>query len=1314
MKKKLAIIICFIFMFFSFIYLYNLSYAGINDYYGASADETNQLLFNKVKKLQEYANSYRKEKGVSTSASELCMQYIRKDSYNSKSWTLMIGSVDSNFVSYVSSKDSSFKITSSDKLIDEKTGAKIDFIHMIASLNAVYKPNILVDSSYAGWAGDLMTLMQDVINYRVNNGISDTSKIQEHSNSLLGTDTSSSFNKGDALADLDAINIGKLSTLSSDLYQTLVDYYIDNDTTNCSYKRFESAQKNLGSKSNIISVAKERLSNSLMQDRLIGNVKSKITSSDINILANSFAEYVYREPYIELASNSTTVNLNATTSVNMSGRNTDNVTLSYDTSIVSVTNNGTSVSIKGLKLGSTSIKFNSPENKLKATLNITVKNVPPSISKNLNTSESLTVGTNKTLSFTAGGTNNKYTWYLSDSSSSNGSVYKETTSASITISPSLDLNNKYLKCAVSNEGNSTVYTNSVKLSVKDAIPTISSNLSSSTSMVINTNKTISFSVNGNVTKYTWYLSDSSSSNGSVYKTTDSPSITITPSFDLNNKYLKCAVSSFGNSDVYTSATKIVVKDVAPSITKNLSGSVEMVIGTNKTISFTASGTNNKYTWYLSDSSSSNGSVYKTTNSPSITIAPSNDLNNKYLKCAISNTGNSTIYTNAVKLSVKQPAPTISANLPTSSTLSIGINKTFKFSVSGSNVTKYTWYLSDSSSSNGSVYKTTSKPELSIKANNFELNGKYLKCAISSNGYSDIFTNSVKLTIKDVEPSIVTNLSSSANLSIGNSTKISFSANGTNNKYTWYLSDNSSSNGSVYKTTSSPEITITPNDFSLNNKYLRCSISNTGNSTIYTSYIKLNISDKMPTIVVDLPNTINMNVNSTTKVTFSTNGTNNKYTWYILKNENDKGTVYKTTSSPELSLTDDNFSLNGKYLKCGISNTGNNEIFTTISKIEVIDTKPVITQDLPSTTTITEGSNSTIKFVSSGTNNVYTWYLSNNSSSKGEVYKKTNTSEITLSPDEYLNDKYLSCEVTNTSGEKITTTPVKLSYKKKEVSPKPSPVKPKPEETVPVVPEEPIVDEVPSETPTENERNIFKEYFSEFSGYTPLIIFIIICLLIVFFVPFVIRKYKEISIIWEINASKRKYKKSKIKSFINKLKLKKEIKNEKDIMDVIRKKEEQKNQVVQNNSKVNSQREQFINHIHSSNNISDNKIKSINTNVKETKNNSGTSKLNIKENLKSFKDKFIISDEKDSKKDVDIMSIIERKHMEQQEKRHVNKHVPTPKEVFINKTNISHSSNHTNKFVTDFKDNKSDKSHNVYKEKKLDIPEFEEVEKSNND
>ena len=194
-------------MFISFIYLYNLSYADINTNFGATADQTNQLLFNKVKKLQEYATSYRSETGVSTSVTELCMQYIRKDSYNSTSWDMMIGEVDDNFVSYVSKKDSSFKITRSDKLIDEKLNKEVDFIHMIASLNAIYKPNGIVDSSYAGWAGDLMTLMQDVINYRTSKGISDTTKIQAYSNSLLGTELNSTFDREDALADLDVIFI---------------------------------------------------------------------------------------------------------------------------------------------------------------------------------------------------------------------------------------------------------------------------------------------------------------------------------------------------------------------------------------------------------------------------------------------------------------------------------------------------------------------------------------------------------------------------------------------------------------------------------------------------------------------------------------------------------------------------------------------------------------------------------------------------------------------------------------------------------------------------------------------------------------------------------------------------------------------------------------------------------------------------------------------------------------------------------------------------------------------------------------------------
>ena len=768
MKKKLFFILGFVLMFASFIYLYNLSYAGVDTYYSATADQTNQTLFNKIKKLEGYAESYKSENNVDATAVNLSLQYIRSvGPYNTMQWNMILGTVDSNFITYVAEKDPSFVISTSDKLIDETSNLEVDFIHTMTALNTILYPSsnlaqYNIDGAYAGWAGDLMTLMEEVIKYRKNNSITDYAILQEYINSLMGTEAGSTFGRGDALADLDAINISKLNTIDSSLYQTLVDYYINNKSnTNCSANRYKTAQSHFKSKSDLIDYAKTLLGNKMVSSLMISSVKNDITSNDINIAAISFAEYVYQEPYIELALNSTNINVNESVNVNMTGKNTSNVNLSYDGSIVNVSNNGTHLVVKGLKPGNTTININSKTNELKASLTVTVKNVPPSIQKNLSESETL------------------------------------------------------------------------------------------------------------------------------------------------------------------------------------------IMGTNKTISFTSSGTNNKYTWYLSDKASSNGSVYKTTDSPSITITPSFDLNNKYLKCAISNEGNTTVYTNAVKLIVKYPAPIITKNLPTSLSLTYGSTHTFSFTVNGTDITKYTWYLSDDETSDGTIYKETTSSELLIDLVDFTLNNKYLKCGVSSSNSETIYTNAVKLTINDIAP----------------------------------------------------------------------------------------------TITEDLPENTDLLINTETTLKLVANGSNNKYNWYILENENDKGILYKTTDVPELTLNLDNFDMNGKYIRCGIVNSGNKEVFSKLSKITLSDVKPSITKDLPTESNVIEGKELTIKFETLGTNNLYTWYLSSSPDEKGEIYKTTNAAEINLEADQSLNNKYLRCEITNSTGEIITTTPVKLSYKDKSSVVEPTPTEP---------------------------------------------------------------------------------------------------------------------------------------------------------------------------------------------------------------------------------------------------------------------------------
>ena len=68
----------------------------------------------------------------------------------------------------------------------------------------------------------------------------------------------------------------------------------------------------------------------------------------------------------------------------------------------------------------------------------------------------------------------------------------------------------------------------------------------------------------------------------------------------------------------------------------------------------------------------------------------------------------------------------------------------------------------------------------------------------------------------------------------------------------------------------------------------------------------------------------------------------------------KKTTAKTTTKPEITISPTNFDLTGKYLICGISNTGNQEVFTSAIALNITDTQAAIISDLPSSVRITVG------------------------------------------------------------------------------------------------------------------------------------------------------------------------------------------------------------------------------------------------------------------------------------------------------------------------------------------------------------------------
>lgn len=175
------------------------------------------------KELMDLARQYVAIKKTSVKPNLLALQYIRRNRYNSSMWQSTAGEIDSEFVAYVEeNKTQNLDITD---FKDPVTGANIDFVHSMASLNCYVKDAVIL-SEYACWAGDLCEFSIDIYKYKKENELANNSEeLQKYSDSMMGALSGSKFGLDDMLADIDAINISKLIEADDDLDQAIYNYY---------------------------------------------------------------------------------------------------------------------------------------------------------------------------------------------------------------------------------------------------------------------------------------------------------------------------------------------------------------------------------------------------------------------------------------------------------------------------------------------------------------------------------------------------------------------------------------------------------------------------------------------------------------------------------------------------------------------------------------------------------------------------------------------------------------------------------------------------------------------------------------------------------------------------------------------------------------------------------------------------------------------------------------------------------------------------------------------------------------------------------
>ena len=173
-------------------------------------------VLDRLSALQARAEEYIAQSGSNADPIELTLAYTRTGQYNSQIWTVTAGARDPGFEDYIAIEAPELTVLQ-DAGVVETPGGSVDFAHLLASMNLVYRGLPITGS----WGGDCMELAKQ-FQGQASDAAGYTDLMQGSFDSA-----DSMFGGEDLRADLDAINIGAQLTGGGSIADAVEAYYSD-------------------------------------------------------------------------------------------------------------------------------------------------------------------------------------------------------------------------------------------------------------------------------------------------------------------------------------------------------------------------------------------------------------------------------------------------------------------------------------------------------------------------------------------------------------------------------------------------------------------------------------------------------------------------------------------------------------------------------------------------------------------------------------------------------------------------------------------------------------------------------------------------------------------------------------------------------------------------------------------------------------------------------------------------------------------------------------------------------------------------------
>ena len=185
----------------------------------AHAEDDYNTTLDRLSRLQALARDFSSSRDDAPDPIVLTLSYTRTGDYNTTIWQLTAGVRDTEFESYVNSSDAELASLQSLNTVTLPTGEKIDFGHMLASMNLVYNGIHITGS----WGGDCQQLAQQY--YGQAQDAAGYAAAMRATFNIDDDGSLSKFGDQDLRADMDSVIVGSKVTQDTDLADALRSYY---------------------------------------------------------------------------------------------------------------------------------------------------------------------------------------------------------------------------------------------------------------------------------------------------------------------------------------------------------------------------------------------------------------------------------------------------------------------------------------------------------------------------------------------------------------------------------------------------------------------------------------------------------------------------------------------------------------------------------------------------------------------------------------------------------------------------------------------------------------------------------------------------------------------------------------------------------------------------------------------------------------------------------------------------------------------------------------------------------------------------------